>query len=70
MDDPIWHALTVEVRRAVDAYLAVGRHVHAIKAIRDASPEPAPGIRACNDLIADRMAELGLLPNGPVPGKA
>ncbi|MFD5461919.1 hypothetical protein ACFWIQ_03695 [Kitasatospora sp. NPDC127059] len=67
MDDPIWHALPVDVRRAVDEHLAVGRHVHAIKAIRDASPEPAPGIQACVDVIADRIAELGLLSSGPTP---
>ncbi|MEV7598365.1 hypothetical protein AB0O91_13400 [Kitasatospora sp. NPDC089797] len=65
MDDPIWHALPVDARRLVDERLAAGRRVQAVKAIRDASPEPLPGIRACMDVIADRMTELGLLPNGP-----
>ncbi|MFD7449348.1 hypothetical protein [Kitasatospora sp. NPDC059827] len=67
MDHPLWTALPADVRRTVDEHLAVRRHVHAIKAIREASPEPVPGIRECNDLIADRMTELGLLPNGPTP---
>ncbi|MFJ9774614.1 methyltransferase domain-containing protein [Kitasatospora sp. NPDC101157] len=70
MDDPIWHALPAGTRRTVDEHLAAGRHVHATKAIRDASPESPPGIPACMDVIADRMAELGLLPNGPTPLRA
>ncbi|MEU4118622.1 hypothetical protein AB0F71_29535 [Kitasatospora sp. NPDC028055] len=65
MDHPLWTALPADVRRTVDEHLAVRRHVHAIKAIRDASPEPVPGIRECNDLIADRMTELGLPLYGP-----
>ncbi|MER7846121.1 hypothetical protein ABTZ03_19450 [Kitasatospora sp. NPDC096077] len=65
MDDPIWHELPAETRRLVDEHLTARRHVHAIKAIRDASPEAPPGIRACTDVIADRMTELGLLPDGP-----
>ncbi|MFD9691571.1 hypothetical protein ACFXPX_05325 [Kitasatospora sp. NPDC059146] len=74
MDHPLWTALPADVRRTVDEHLAVRRHVHAIKAIRDASPEPVPGIRECVDLIADRMAELGPEPdpseNGPTPPSA
>ncbi|MER7667123.1 hypothetical protein ABTY61_01505 [Kitasatospora sp. NPDC096128] len=63
MDDAIWSALPAAVRRTVDEHLAARRHVHAIKAIRDASPEPPPGIPACVDVITDRMTELGLLPD-------
>ncbi|MFH8384533.1 hypothetical protein ACH4E7_26925 [Kitasatospora sp. NPDC018058] len=61
MDDPIWQALPAETRRTVDEHLTASRNVHAIKAIRDASPEPVPGIPACMDVITDRLAELGLL---------
>ncbi|MGW2375733.1 MULTISPECIES: hypothetical protein [Kitasatospora] len=60
MDDPIWSALPAEARRAVDEHLTAGRHVHAIKAIRDASPERLPSIRVYMDVIMDRKAELGL----------
>ncbi|MFD8706307.1 hypothetical protein ACFV1W_27500 [Kitasatospora sp. NPDC059648] len=70
MDDPIWYALPAGARRPVDVDLAAGRHVQAIKAIRDASPEPPPGIPACMGVTADRMAELGLLPHGPTPLRA
>ncbi|MFH9352572.1 hypothetical protein [Kitasatospora sp. NPDC017646] len=67
MDDLHWDALPAGARRAVDEHLAAGRHVYAIKAVRDASPDPPPGIRDCMDVITDRMAELGLLPNAPTP---
>ncbi|MFG2843934.1 hypothetical protein ACGF12_12275 [Kitasatospora sp. NPDC048296] len=67
MDDPIWQALSTDARRTVDEHLAASRPVHAIKAIRDASPDPVPGLPARMDVITVRRVELGLDGRGPTP---
>jgi hypothetical protein len=67
MDDPIWQALSTDARRTVDEHLTASRHVYAIKAIRDASPDPVPGLPACMDVLTVRRVELGLDGRGPTP---
>ncbi|MFJ4091685.1 hypothetical protein ACIPYS_08895 [Kitasatospora sp. NPDC089913] len=60
MENPLWGALPAGVQDEVDALLAKEHRVRAIKAVRDASPPPAPGIPECLDLIMERSAVLGL----------
>ncbi|MDH6580256.1 hypothetical protein [Kitasatospora sp. MAP5-34] len=55
----MWDALATDVREQVDGLLIKGHRIHAIKVIRDASPEPVPGIHECLDQITDRYAVLG-----------
>ncbi|MEV0191085.1 hypothetical protein AB0I39_21405 [Kitasatospora purpeofusca] len=67
MENPVWDALPAETRHCVDALLAKDHRVRAIKAVRDASVPPAPGIQECMDLIAERCAVLGLSRTPRVP---
>ncbi|MYW01122.1 hypothetical protein [Streptomyces sp. SID3343] len=67
MENPVWGALPAGAQDRIDALLAKKHHVQAIKAIRDASPQPVPGIHECMDLVTERCAALGLLRVPRVP---
>jgi len=66
MERDIWAELSDEVRAEVDALVLRGRHVQAVWVIRNAFPDPKPGIPAVVDVIGDRYEELAVLPTAPV----
>jgi hypothetical protein len=58
MENLVWDELPEDVRAHVDGLLVRDRRIMAVKAVRDACPEPAPGIRECADVLERRRAEL------------
>ncbi|GAA1509168.1 hypothetical protein [Streptomyces albidochromogenes] len=63
MTSDLWAALPAAVRDKVDELLAEGRSVQAVFAVRSSGVEPRPGLRACQDLVAERGAALGARPD-------
>ncbi|MGW7055210.1 hypothetical protein [Streptomyces sp. NPDC054887] len=59
MTSDLWSALPAAVRDKVDALVAEERSVQAVFAVRSSGVEPRPGLRACQDLVAERAAVLG-----------
>ncbi|MFF3596289.1 hypothetical protein [Kitasatospora indigofera] len=59
MNNPHWTALPTETRDRVDELVLKDRRLHAVKVIREAAPEPVPGLYECLDVVAERYAALG-----------
>ncbi|MBT2528836.1 hypothetical protein ABZX62_12910 [Streptomyces flavidovirens] len=58
MTSDLWAALPAAVREKVDELVVEGRSVQAVFAVRSSGVTPRPGLRACQDLIAERGAAL------------
>ncbi|MFD8985784.1 hypothetical protein [Streptomyces sp. NPDC059564] len=58
MENLVWDELPEDVRAHVDGLLVRDRRIMAVKAVRDACPEPAPGIRECVEVLERRRAVL------------
>ncbi|MET9517243.1 hypothetical protein [Streptomyces sp. NPDC002994] len=58
MTSDLWDALPAAVRDKVDELVVQGRSVQAVFAIRSSGVMPRPGLRACQDLIAERGVAL------------
>lgn len=58
MTSDLWAALPAAVRENVDELVVQGRSVQAVFAIRSSGVAPRPGLRACQELIAERGAAL------------
>jgi hypothetical protein len=59
MENPLWGVLSAQVRDRIDELLLKGHRIQAVKVIRDAAPEPLPGLPECLDLLGERYAALG-----------
>jgi hypothetical protein len=59
MTNPLWRALSSQVRAQVDALVMKGHKLQAVKVIRDSLEEPRPGLYECMDLVAERFEDLG-----------
>jgi hypothetical protein len=59
MKNPLWGALSPQVRAQLDALVQRGHKLQAIKVVREAVKEPQPGLYECMDLVAERFADLG-----------
>jgi hypothetical protein len=59
MDSTLWAALPETVRQRIDGLIAQDRRIHAVAALREALPEPKPGLYDCLDTVAWRYRELG-----------
>ncbi|MFE9395962.1 hypothetical protein [Streptomyces flavidovirens] len=58
MTSDLWAALPAAVREKVDELVVEGRSVQAVFAVRSSGVTPRPGLRACQDLVAERGAVL------------
>lgn len=58
MTSDLWAALPAAVRDKVDELVVQGRSVQAVFAIRSSGVTPRPGLRACQELTAERGTAL------------
>ncbi|GAA2960731.1 hypothetical protein GCM10010446_52810 [Streptomyces enissocaesilis] len=58
MTSDLWASLPAAVREKVDELVVQGRSVQAVFAIRSSGVTPRPGLRACQDVIAERGVVL------------
>ncbi|OEJ38545.1 hypothetical protein AR457_26015 [Streptomyces agglomeratus] len=65
MTSELWAALPAAVRDKVDELIVQERSVQAVFTVRSSGVTPRPGLRACQDLIAERGAVLA---GGAEPG--
>ncbi len=58
MTSDLWASLPAAVREKVDELVVQGRSVQAVFAVRSSGVTPRPGLRACQDVIAERGVVL------------